>query len=153
MREQGQYAEFFRDVDILQPKPLIDSLGSEISKDNFQSSNTTKKELSAILDDPTRVFWALQEKIAIWATEKDLIPGNPEKQTIKLMEESGELASAILKNDKIKIIDGIGDCLVVLIILARQLNVLPETCLLHAWNEIKNRTGKNVNGTFIKDLR
>jgi NTP pyrophosphatase (non-canonical NTP hydrolase) len=99
------------------------------------------------------MFEELKDKILAWAERKSLIPGNPDKQALKLMEEAGELAGALLKNNQDKIIDGIGDCLVVLIILAEQLDLQPEACLFKAWNEIKDRTGKTVNGSFIKDLR
>ena len=98
-------------------------------------------------------FEELRIKIEGWAEDRNLLPGNPDKQALKLMEESGELAGALLKNDWEKIADGIGDCLVVLIILCKQLSFTPEFCLLKAWNEIQNRTGKTVNGTFIKDIR
>jgi NTP pyrophosphatase (non-canonical NTP hydrolase) len=98
-------------------------------------------------------FEELRIKIEGWAEHRNLLPGNPDKQALKLMEEAGELAGALLKNDWEKIADGIGDCLVVLIILSKQLELMPEFCLFKAWQEIQNRTGKTVNDTFIKDLR
>jgi len=98
------------------------------------------------------MFEELSVKILTWAQRKNLIPGDPDKQMIKLMEEAGELAGALLKSDQDKIIDGIGDCLVVLIILAEQLDLSAVICLDTAWNEIKDRTGKTINGSFIKDL-
>ena len=68
------------------------------------------------------------------------------------MEELGETAGAILKNkEKSEIIDGIGDTLVTVIILAKQLGLNPTECLESAWNEIKDRKGKTVDGTFIKE--
>ena len=48
-------------------------------------------------------------------------------------------------------LDGIGDSFVTLIILAKQLGLEPAECLEAAWNEIKNRTGKTVNGVFVKN--
>ena len=97
-------------------------------------------------------FEDLRIRIEGWEEERKLLPGNPDKQTLKLMEEAGELAGALLKRDVDKMIDEIGDCFVVLIILSRQLDILPEICLQTAWEKIKDRTGKTVNGTFIKDL-
>lgn len=94
----------------------------------------------------------LINKVQNWAMEKGLIPGDKYKQTLKLIEESGELAGAILRQDYEKTIDSIGDCIVVLIILSEQLNLNFEGCLSYAWNEIQNRTGKMVDGTFIKDI-
>lgn len=152
----------------------------------------------------------LQPLIIEWAREKGLLfEENAPKQYLKLLEEIGELASAILKNDVKLQKDAIGDVFVVLIILAEQLSFnkfcdldchvnkenhlkevqfhlngiinssffaykknsfegfdlclggLNEICkILHldltecaniAWNEIKDRTGKTVNGTFIKN--
>jgi phosphoribosyl-ATP pyrophosphohydrolase len=70
---------------------------------------------------------------------------------LKVMEEVGETASALLKNDHDKIIDGIGDSLVTLIVLSKQLGLEPLYCLEVAWQEIKNRKGKMVQGAFIKE--
>ena len=87
-----------------------------------------------------------------WAKDKDLIdPSKSSKQMLKVMEEVGETASALAKGNKDELIDGIGDVFVTLIILAAQNGLKPEDCLESAWNEIKNRTGKTVNGVFIKD--
>ncbi len=97
----------------------------------------------------------MQEKVSniiAWAKEKDLLKKeNSLAQMAKVTEEVGEVASALLKNDKAKLIDGIGDSFVTLIILAAQNDLTPEECLNAAWEEIKNRKGKTVNGTFIKD--
>lgn len=93
----------------------------------------------------------MDAKIIEWATERNLIPGDPNKQFIKLVEEVGELASGISKNNHAEIIDAIGDIQVVLIILSNQLGVNYSQALEEAYNVIKSRTGKTVNGTFIKD--
>ena len=93
----------------------------------------------------------MDAKIIQWATERNLLPGDPNKQFIKLVEEIGELASGISKNNHSEIIDAIGDIQVVLIILSRQLGVNYNQALEEAYNVIKNRTGKTINGTFIKD--
>lgn len=67
------------------------------------------------------------------------------------MEELGEVASAEIKNDRLETIDGIGDVLVCLIIYAKQKRLTLEDCLLSAYDEIKNRKGETVNGSFIKE--
>ena len=67
------------------------------------------------------------------------------------MEEAGEICRAVLKNDDEGVIDGIGDCVVVLTNLAELSGNTIEKCIEHAYNEIKNRTGKMDNGTFKKD--
>jgi len=94
----------------------------------------------------------LNQKVLEWAKERSLIkPENSIKQLAKLTEEVGELAGAILKNRPDEIKDAIGDIQVVLIILTEQLGLNYEECLESAYNVIKNRTGKTVNGTFVKD--
>jgi NTP pyrophosphatase (non-canonical NTP hydrolase) len=90
--------------------------------------------------------------VTAWAQERGLLDReNVPKQMLKIMEEVGETASAILKNDSAKIIDGIGDSFVTLIVLSKQLGLEPSHCLEVAWNEIKNRKGKMVDGTFVKE--
>ena len=140
----------------------------------------------------------LQLLIIEWANNKELVKKeNAPKQRLKLLEEVGETAKAILQNNQIEVKDGVGDIFVVLIILFAQLEIevdfnisdmLEETeleyyilfqhltglnvsffslgylndiskksgldlteCANIAWNEIKNRTGETINGTFIKD--
>ena len=94
----------------------------------------------------------LNQKVLEWAEERLLIkPENSVKQLAKLTEEVGELAGAILKNRPDEIKDAIGDIQVVLIILTEQLGLNYEECLESAYDVIKNRTGKTINGTFVKD--
>ena len=90
--------------------------------------------------------------IRTWAEERGLYnQGDPKTQTLKLMEEAGEICRAVLKKDEPEIIDGIGDCVVVLTNLAHLCDTSIEECIDAAYNEIKNRTGKMSNGTFKKD--
>ena len=97
-------------------------------------------------------FKELQENIIKWAEDKQILcPENQYKQLIKCMEELGELSGALLKKDNLGIIDGLGDTIVTLIILSKQLDLDLVKCLESAYNEIKDRTGKNENGIFIKD--
>ena len=92
------------------------------------------------------------DNIRQWAFERGLYDkGDSKTQTLKLMEEAGEICRAVLKNDKTEIIDGIGDWVVVLTNLAELNNVSIEDCIDAAYDEISNRTGKMVNGTFKKD--
>ena len=140
----------------------------------------------------------LQILILQWAKEKDLLKfENAPKQRLKLLEEVGEAARAILKNKTDDIKDGIGDIFVVLVILAEQLseeilfdmngvaedddqdfiflfdniinpkrlyfslaylndictklNLDLTECANLAWNEIKDRKGQTIDGTFIKN--
>ena len=89
--------------------------------------------------------------IAVWGQKHGI--DNPDKQTVKLMEEVGELAHEISRgqyNSKATE-DAIGDIGVVLIILANMLGYDFGDCLNLAYNEIKDRTGHTENGSFIKD--
>jgi NTP pyrophosphatase (non-canonical NTP hydrolase) len=90
--------------------------------------------------------------IRLWAKDRGLYnDGDPKTQTLKLMEEAGEICRAVLKKDEPEIIDGIGDCVVVLTNLAHLCGTSIEKCIDAAYNEIKDRTGKMSNGTFKKD--
>ena len=92
------------------------------------------------------------ELIREWADERGLYEhGDTKTQALKLVEEVGETCRAILKNEDHDVIDGIGDCVVVLTNLARLCNTSIEECIDSAYNEIKDRTGKMNNGTFKKD--
>lgn len=89
-------------------------------------------------------------KVEEWAKERNLDKAEPYKQVCKLVEEMGELAEGIIKDKPEQVKDSIGDCAVVLIILSMQLGLSFEDCLDYAYDEIKNRTGKTVNGIFVK---
>ena len=94
----------------------------------------------------------LINNVKTWASEKDLLKKeNIHAQMLKVLEEVGETAGALLKNKNKEIIDGLGDSFVTLIILCYQLDLEPKQCLQSAWDEIKNRKGKTVNGTFIRE--
>jgi len=87
-----------------------------------------------------------------WADERGLYEnGDTKTQALKLVEEVGETCRAILKEDYDEVIDGIGDCVVVLTNLAELQGVSIEECIEAAYNEIKNRKGKMENGTYKKD--
>jgi len=90
--------------------------------------------------------------IRMWAKDRGLYDkGDTKTQTLKLLEEAGEICRAVLKNKHDDVVDGIGDCVVVLTNLAELQGVSIEECIAQAYNEIKNRTGKMSNGTFKKD--
>lgn len=87
-----------------------------------------------------------------WAQERNLIEGSDLKsQFVKLIEEAGELANAIAKNNKDEFADAIGDMFVVLTIMAAQNDMLVEDCIAKAYIEISHRKGKMVDGIFIKE--
>ena len=97
---------------------------------------------------PLKLF----EQIRDWARERGLYEkGDVNTQYVKLQEEAGELAKALLQDDQPEVIDAIGDMVVVLTNLAHQRGVHIETCIAEAYKVISKRKGKMINGTFVKD--
>jgi len=87
-----------------------------------------------------------------WAATRGLYDsGNSHTQYVKLQEEAGELAKALLTDDKPEIVDAIGDMVVVLTNLAHLQGYSIEYCIDEAYSVIAARTGKMINGTFVKD--
>lgn len=92
----------------------------------------------------------LIENVENWAFDKGLLVADPSKQFLKVSEEVGEVARALARGDKNGLRDGIGDVVVTLIILAQQNGMSLGECLEFAYQEIKDRTGKMVDGVFVK---
>jgi len=87
-----------------------------------------------------------------WAGERGLYTkGDKKTQFCKLMEEAGELGRAVLKDDQPEFVDAIGDMVVVLTNMAHLGGTTIEDCIDAAYEVISKRTGKMVNGTFVKD--
>ena len=94
------------------------------------------------------------DRIRSWAADRNLIEGsNPTAQLIKLREEVGELSDAIAANDMAEFSDAIGDCIVVLTIMAAQWGLRVEDCIAGAYEEIRHRTGRLVDGVFVKEAQ
>lgn len=97
-------------------------------------------------------FEEQEELVLNWARDKQILaPDNHPKQLMKVFEELGELSGAILKGNRIEEEDAFGDLMVTVIILAKQRGVNLNLELYNAYNTIKDRQGKTVNGTFIKN--
>ena len=95
---------------------------------------------------------AMFSRIREWAQSRGLYDkGNTFVQYVKLQEEAGELAKALLQNDHDEINDAIGDMVVVLTNLAHLHGTDIETCIEDAYKVIAKRKGKMINGTFVKD--
>jgi len=93
-------------------------------------------------------------RVAQWAKDRNLIEGsNPRWQMTKLFEECEELSHALQDDDKPEIIDAIGDIQVVLAVMCAQLGLDIDQCREVAWNEIKDRRGKMVDGVFVKEMQ
>ena len=92
------------------------------------------------------------ERVVRWASARNLIHGSdPKSQTIKLGEEFGELCAAVARGRTDEAVDAIGDMTVVLTILAAQLGTRIEDCQDAAWEQIKDREGRMVDGVFVKE--
>lgn len=92
------------------------------------------------------------EAIKQWVLARNLQSGYPKGQMLKLMEEVGELANGFNKNKNEQIKDSIGDIFVVLVTLSLQLGYNIEDCISLAYEEIKDRKGKMIDGVFVKEV-
>ncbi len=89
-------------------------------------------------------------KVEQWAKDKGLDQADPKAQFLKVAEEFGEIASAMARSNDELFKDSVGDVIVTLIILSMQKGTNVQECLEMAYNEIKGRTGKMVDGVFVK---
>jgi NTP pyrophosphatase (non-canonical NTP hydrolase) len=92
----------------------------------------------------------LVSNIKNWHRDRNLIDGSSDKdQTLKLLQELGELSDSVCKGKDIR--DDLGDMLVVMINIMERNNLEMSDCLEVAWNDIKDRKGKMVDGIFVKE--
>jgi NTP pyrophosphatase (non-canonical NTP hydrolase) len=136
---------------------LIDWIVANANTSMFNPSrcyvyNKAMHEASKVTPEPTvEEVPNVYDLIRQWADERGIYRnGDTKTQFAKLQEESGELARAILKNDRPEFIDAIGDMVVVLTNLAALEGLKIEDCVTSAYDVIKSRQGKMVNGTFVK---
>lgn len=106
--------------------------------------------------DVDNTFSKLIANINDWADERNLKQADPKIQWMRITEEVGEIRDVLLKPTKFTepqaaLKDAIGDTLVTIIVLAHQLDLDVTECLSIAYEEIKNRKGKMINGTFVKE--
>ena len=129
----------------------LDEIRSELScrnADLSQSILNARRERNRLVRDLSMV--RLEVDIIQWATDRGIFEhSDPKTQFAKTISEVGELADAIAKGECVK--DHIGDIQVTLILLAHMRGTHMLECLGVAWDEIKDRKGKIVNGTFVKD--
>ena len=113
----------------------------------FLESIEVKTDVTSNQNESLDIF----DLIRAWADERGIYKeGNSHTQYVKLMEEAGELAQALLNKDAYEVKDAIGDMVVVLTNLAALEGMQIESCIESAYNEIANRTGVMHNGTFVK---
>ena len=93
---------------------------------------------------------ALIDDVAKWHEDRNLIEGSTDKdQFLKLIQEVGELSDSICKGKNVT--DDIGDIMVVLINIAHRNKLKLQDCLSHAYDDIKDRKGKMIDGVFVKE--
>jgi NTP pyrophosphatase (non-canonical NTP hydrolase) len=93
----------------------------------------------------------LIENVIGWAAERGIFDNpNPQAQLLKTVEELGEVAHSLARNNLDGQIDGVGDVIVTLILFAHIQGFDIPTALNAAWNEIKDRKGRMQNGFFVK---
>lgn len=87
-----------------------------------------------------------------WADERNLLDNSgAERQVLKAMSELGEFADEVLKGTKENQTLELGDVIVTLILSGAKLGIDIEDALQAAYTKISNRTGKTVDGIFVKD--
>jgi len=97
-------------------------------------------------------YFELECAVENWAKEKEILDkATPMAQALKTLEETTELCTAINNDDRAEIIDAMGDIMVTLIIQAKMQDLSLEECLESAYNVITKRTGRMINGQFVKD--
>jgi NTP pyrophosphatase (non-canonical NTP hydrolase) len=99
-----------------------------------------------------RSYGELEALVIAWATQKGILEnGTPRAQAMKTWEETDELITAIENDDRAEIVDALGDILVTIIIQAEMQGLRLTDCLESVYNVISKRTGKMVDGQFVKD--
>jgi NTP pyrophosphatase (non-canonical NTP hydrolase) len=94
----------------------------------------------------------VERDVLQWAEARNILEGSTKQaQTVKLGEEFGELCAGISKGNMPLAMDSVGDMMVVLAILAHQLDTDLLACFEGAYEEIKHRTGKMIDGVFVKE--
>jgi len=119
----------------------------------FEETNkpATVQAKTAKISKTDDLNFNVYDRIRQWADERGIYKnGDTKTQFIKLQEETGELARAILKNNREEFIDAIGDAVVVLTNLAALEGLKIEDCITSAYEVIASRKGSMINGTFVK---
>jgi NTP pyrophosphatase (non-canonical NTP hydrolase) len=119
--------------------------GTELAK-GVTNSNSNKTSVNPFPNQPSNT----KAKIIQWAIDRGLDKVDPSKQAVKLMEEVGELAGGLARDNMDVIKDSLGDIYVVMVILALRLGIDLQEAIDSAYDVIKDRKGKLINGVFIK---
>tara|TARA_R100000742_G_C4241612_1_gene61211 strand:- start:287 stop:691 length:405 start_codon:yes stop_codon:yes gene_type:complete len=132
----------------------IDKLKYLIEAESPYNDGWTKDFYQKIINTmKSKSFEELNIDVLKWAEERGIFTkGDSLAQLAKTQEELDETIQAVKDQDDVEIADGIGDMLVTIIIAAKMTGFDPVACLQQAYNEIKNRKGKMIDGQFVKDV-
>jgi len=98
-------------------------------------------------------YGVLKSNVLDWAESRGIFDGSdPKTQCLKFVSEVGELADNIAKGDHYAAQDDLGDILVTLILLSEMIDTDLMVCLESAYETIRKRQGRMVNGVFVKDV-
>ena len=115
---------------------------------SYSNRNRMKKNMK---------YEELETKVIGWAKDRNILENsNAIKQISKTQEELDETLDALKRLEQgeesiLEVADGIGDMLVTIILLAKTVGLDSVDCLADAYDEIKERKGKMVDGLFVKD--
>lgn len=86
-----------------------------------------------------------------WVHDRNIHTAHPKDQFLKVVEEVGEIGAGLARGDRDLIMDAVGDTYVTLVALCETMDISIEECISVAYDAIKDRTGRLVDGVFIKD--
>ena len=119
---------------------------------NFLKGDLNEVKVKYEYVSPTECSKCIFTDIRNWAEERGIYDkGDVKTQYVKLQEEAGEVARAIIKKDSAELQDGIGDMVVVLTNLAHLAGLSIEDCIKSAYDVINKRKGSMINGSFVKN--
>jgi len=123
-------------------------------KTTIETVHGVKQEISystnSMTHDEQERLLTLITRVVDWHHDRNLIEGSTDKdQTLKLLQELGELSDSVCKGKDIS--DDIGDMLVVMLNIVERNGLNLTKCLERAWSDIKDRKGKMVDGIFVKE--
>ena len=108
------------------------------------------KRCASVIPEEQNDLYTLIDRVISWHYDRNLIEGSSDKdQVLKLAQELGELSDSVCKGRDVR--DDIGDMLVVMLNIAERNGVILAECLQQAWNDIKNRKGRMIDGIFVKE--
>lgn len=101
------------------------------------------------------VFEELEVNVIDWATRKGILDDHSTDRKLaqldKFEEETVEFMDEVRGGNVDKVRDELGDVLVTLTIQANLWGLTLTECLDEAYNKINARSGRMVDGVFVKD--